>query len=75
MALIRSWVVFGLLICLVCCCHYSCTTACTSDKYYECTTCDSNRGDGGSPVYGMCYCSEGADEDENGICQSEGKFN
>lgn len=55
-------------------CHYSCSTCLTSD-YYQCTVCQPNRGNNLKPINGMCYCSNDADEDENGICQASGSYN
>ena len=69
------WLLTLWLIVLVSPCHYSCSTSCTSSIYYECTACDANRGNNGRPIYGMCYCSENTDEDEAGVCQSDGSFN
>jgi len=57
-------------------CHYSCLpNQCTSVDYYACTACGPNRGNGGVPIYGMCYCSENADEDASGVCQASSSFN
>ena len=55
-------------------CHYSCAT-CSSPNYYECLTCMPNRGNGGAPVYGMCYCDNSSDEDENGNCRNSNTYN
>jgi hypothetical protein len=55
-------------------CHYSCLT-CTSQDYFTCTSCGVNRGNNGSPIYGMCYCSADADEDGSGVCQASSSFN
>lgn len=55
-------------------CHYTCFT-CTQDNYYSCSLCNSNRGEAGYPVAGMCYCDNNSDEDENGACQNSGSFN
>jgi hypothetical protein len=27
------------------------------------------------PIYGMCYCSDNTDEDDQGSCQHSGSFN
>ena len=56
-------------------CHYSCPGGCTTSDYYRCTVCGPNRGNAGQPIYGMCYCSEGSDEDDQGICQDSGAYN
>jgi hypothetical protein len=57
-------------------CHYSCaTSSCTTVDYYTCTACGINRGNNGVPIYGMCYCSSGADEDSSGVCQASSSFN
>jgi hypothetical protein len=56
-------------------CHYSCAGGCTTSDYYRCTACGPNRGNAGQPIYGMCYCSEGSDEDDQGACQDYGKYN
>ena len=55
-------------------CHYSCSN-CTGESYYQCTSCNANRGNGGSPIYGMCYCDNNSDEDDNGNCQNSSSFN
>ena len=55
-------------------CHYTCAS-CYANTYFQCQTCATNRGDGGRPLYGMCHCSEGSDEDKLGACQSDDSFN
>jgi len=55
-------------------CHYSCAN-CTSSDYYACSVCQSNRGINDMPIYGMCYCSDNTDEDDQGYCRSSGSFN
>ena len=57
-------------------CHYTCLT-CTGSQYYQCTTCNSNRGslNSNAPISGMCYCINETDEDDSGQCTGSNSFN
>lgn len=74
MRLLELLLLSSLAIVTLSSCHYSCQS-CSTPDYYSCTACAPNRGNGGAPIYGLCYCDNSSDEDANGDCQNSNSYN